>query len=79
MNLDWTFISTIENLKFIVAINVKKQTFNPWVLRLIIQLLEPVTFIKKQKYFVVVTDGLTLIDAHKTSYNYHTFSDLFHV
>ena len=34
---------------------------------------------KKQKYFVVVTDGLTLIDAHKTSYNYHTFSDLFHV
>ena len=53
--------------------------FNPWVVRLIIQLLEQVTFIKKQKYFVVVTDGLTQIDAHKTSYNYHTFSDLFHV
>ena len=35
--------------------------FNPWVVRLIIQLLEQVTFIKKQIYFVVVTYGLTLL------------------
>ena len=41
--------------------------------------LEQVAIIKKQTYFVVVINDVTLTLAHKTSCDDHTFSDLFHV
>ena len=64
----------LHMLYCLYSIDVNKQTFNPRVVRLISHLLVRVTFIKKKNFIFVAT----YTDAHKTSYNDHTFSDWFH-